>query len=240
MTPLRAKLRDDLGTTVGRGHARARILSAAIDAFARRGVATTSVEDLLVAAGVSRRTFYQHFDDKGAVVHALFALVANHLEATFSAAVARASDPMTAIDEALAMFLELHRTDRDIVGALVEESLRVGSSLYELRMQFRRGIMRGLDAMFIAVTGRRLDPFVALALVSAVEGISLDLLVVGDGSTSSRRARSARDADLVRARSVITSLIAMICAHATELPAAARPVTSMDRSRRGGQRSDGA
>ena len=210
MTPLRAKLRDELGTTVGRGTARARILTAAIDAFARNGVADTRVEDILVAAGMSRRTFYQHFDDKVAVVHALFELVTTHLAARFSAAVARAGDPMTAIDEALAMFLELHRTDRDIVRALVEESLRADSSLYELRVRFRRGIMRGLDAMFVAVTRRQLDPFVALALVSAVEGISLELL-----------ARKPRDADFVRARGVIAGLIAMICAHPAELPAVA-------------------
>jgi AcrR family transcriptional regulator len=210
VTPLRAKLRDELGTTVGRGTARARILTAAIDAFARNGVADTRVEDILVAAGMSRRTFYQHFDDKVAVVHALFELVTTHLAARFSAAVARAGDPMTAIDEALAMFLELHRTDRDIVRALVEESLRADSSLYELRVRFRRGIMRGLDAMFVAVTRRQLDPFVALALVSAVEGISLELL-----------ARKPRDADFVRARGVIAGLIAMICAHPAELPAVA-------------------
>ena len=91
-----------------------------------------------------------------------------------------------------------------------EESLRADSSLYELRVRFRRGIMRGLDAMFVAVTRRQLDPFVALALVSAVEGISLELL-----------ARKPRDADFVRARGVIAGLIAMICAHPAELPAVA-------------------
>jgi AcrR family transcriptional regulator len=210
VTPLRAKLRDDLGTTAGRGHARAKILTAAIDAFAERGVGPTRVEDILVAADVSRRTFYQHFDDKGAVVHALFELVTRHLAALFAASVARATDPRVAIADALAAFLELHRTDRGLVRALVEESLRTDSPLYALRVRFRHDVMRALDAMFVALTRRRLDPFVGLALVSAVEGISLELL-----------AGERRDGDLARAHAVIAGLVAMICAHPDELPAVA-------------------
>ena len=207
MTPLRARLRDGVGVTVGRGHSRARILAAAIDAFAETGVSATRVEDILVAADVSRRTFYQHFADKVAVVHAIFDLVTQHLATTFSAAVARTNDPLVAIDEALQTYLELHRTDRDIVRALLEESLRIDSPLYKLRMRFRRDISRTLDAMFVAMAGRQLDPFVALALVSAVEGISFELV-----SGPCTRAEQAR------AHAVIASLIALACAHPGEVP----------------------
>jgi AcrR family transcriptional regulator len=208
VTELRAQLHDGIGSTVGRGSARAKILSAAIDAFAERGVAATRVEDLLQAADVSRRTFYQQFDDKPAVVHALFELVTQHLAATFAAAAARTTDPLVAIDEALALYLELHRTDRDIVRALLEEAQRAESPLYALRMRFRRDIARTLDAMVTAITRRRLDPLVALALVSAVEGVSIELLA----------GRCTRG-ELARARAVIASLIQLVCAHAAELPA---------------------
>jgi len=207
LTPLQARLRDAVGTTIGRGHARAKIVAAAIDAFAEHGVAATRVEDILVAADVSRRTFYQHFDDKLAVVHAIFEVVTRHLAETFTAAVARTTDPMAAIGEALDVFLELHRTDRDIVRALVEESLRADSPLFVLRTRFRQDIMRALDALFAAITRRKLDPLVSLALVSAVEGISLDVL-----------AHEATQAELVRARAVIASLIALVCAHPADVP----------------------
>ena len=207
MTPLRARLRDAVGATEGRGHARAKILAAAIDQFAERGVAATRVEDILVAAELSRRTFYQQFDDKQAVVHAIFEVVTRHLADTFAQAVVRTRDPMDAIGEALDGFLELHRTDRDIVRALVEESLRSDSPLFALRMRFRADIMRGLDAMFAAITRRKLDPMVALALVSAVEGISLDIL-----------SRKPTGSDLARARATIASLIALVCAHPGDLP----------------------
>lgn len=47
-----------------RAATRARILAAAEQVFARVGVAEATVADLLEAAGVSRRTFYQHFPGK--------------------------------------------------------------------------------------------------------------------------------------------------------------------------------
>ena len=203
MTPLRARLRATIGDTEGRGNARARILAAAVDRFAKHGVPDTRVEDILVAADVSRRTFYQCFDDKPAVVHAIFELVTRYLADTFAAAVARTSDPRAAIADALGVFLELHRTDRAIMRALVEESLRSDSPLFALRVQFRRDIMRGLDAM----TGNALDPMVALAVVSAVEGISLELLRT-----------DASEAAIARARAVIAGLVALVARHPDELP----------------------
>jgi AcrR family transcriptional regulator len=203
VTPLRARFADAIGTTEGRGHARARILLAAVDTFAKHGVPATRVEDILIAADISRRTFYQQFDDKAAVVHAIFELVTRHLAETFASAVGRTRDPMAAIDEALGVFLELHRTDRDIVRALVEESLRTDSPLFALRVKFRRDIVRGLDALF----GRRVDPFVPLALVSAVEGLSLELLREGGGEVAIRRARAT-----------IAGLVALVAKHPGDLP----------------------
>src|SRR5205814_4008679 len=93
------------------------------------------------------------------------------------------------------VFLDLHRTDRFIMRALVEESLRVDSPLFALRLKFRRDIVRGLDALF----GGRVDRFVPLALVSAVEGLSLELLREGGG-----------DAAILRARATIGGLVALV------------------------------
>ncbi|MCA9773871.1 MAG: helix-turn-helix transcriptional regulator, partial [Myxococcales bacterium] len=46
------------------GAMRAQILAGAADAFARKGYAPTTVEDILRAAGVSRQTFYRFFKNK--------------------------------------------------------------------------------------------------------------------------------------------------------------------------------
>lgn len=43
---------------------RLRLMAAMLDAVARYGYGPTAVSDVLAAAGVSRRTFYEHFADK--------------------------------------------------------------------------------------------------------------------------------------------------------------------------------
>ena len=51
----------------GRG-ARQRILNTAIDLFYREGINATGVERLANEASVSKRTLYQHFPSKSAIV----------------------------------------------------------------------------------------------------------------------------------------------------------------------------
>ena len=58
--------------SLGRG-ARQRILAAAETLFARRGINATSMNDLYVAARVSKRTLYQHFAGKDELVLAVLA-----------------------------------------------------------------------------------------------------------------------------------------------------------------------
>ncbi len=58
--------------SLGRG-ARARILAAATTLFARRGFNATSINELHAAARVSKRTLYQQFDSKDAVILAYLA-----------------------------------------------------------------------------------------------------------------------------------------------------------------------
>src|SRR4051812_33014448 len=58
---------DDGGGRGGRG-ARPRIMKAAMDLFYREGINATGVERLASAASVSKRTLYQHFPSKVAVV----------------------------------------------------------------------------------------------------------------------------------------------------------------------------
>ena len=50
----------------------ARIINAAIELFASRGYASTTVLDIVKRAGVSRKTFYELFDTKEAVIVAAY------------------------------------------------------------------------------------------------------------------------------------------------------------------------
>ena len=55
------------GTSLGRG-ARSRILAAAQTLFARQGINATSINELRAEARVSKRTLYQQFESKDALV----------------------------------------------------------------------------------------------------------------------------------------------------------------------------
>ena len=56
---------------VPRGEARARLIEAARSLVRRKGFAATSVDDLCVAAGVTKGAFFHHFASKEALGVAL-------------------------------------------------------------------------------------------------------------------------------------------------------------------------
>jgi len=71
---------------------RAKLLNAALELFATRGYAATSVDAIADEAGVSAGLLYHHFDGKAAVLHAIFVQSLADVQATFAAA-DRESDP---------------------------------------------------------------------------------------------------------------------------------------------------
>ena len=77
---------------------RSTLVTAAAAAFAERGVANTSVSDIVRAAGVAQGTFYLYFDSKDDVV---LAVVERMAEEIFDAATARVEVGATAVDRLL-------------------------------------------------------------------------------------------------------------------------------------------
>ncbi len=63
-------MRDEPRTTRGRA-VKARIVAAAADLMYRRGVAATSVDDVLAASGTGKGQFYHYFADKRELVEAV-------------------------------------------------------------------------------------------------------------------------------------------------------------------------
>ena len=65
---------------------RAKLLNAALELFAGRGYAATSVDAIAEAAGVSAGLLYHHFDSKAAVLNAIFEQSLADVQSTFAAA----------------------------------------------------------------------------------------------------------------------------------------------------------
>jgi AcrR family transcriptional regulator len=65
---------------------RERVVTAMADTVAEKGYNATTVGDIIKAAGVSRRTFYEHFADKEACFLAAYEMVADHIFSSMRAA----------------------------------------------------------------------------------------------------------------------------------------------------------
>jgi AcrR family transcriptional regulator len=174
------------------------ILQAGLEVFAKKGFAATRVEDILEAADVARRTFYKHFGNKEDVLAAIYELATGELlEAMRS--FQRSADPLLAVRAALDMYLEYHVINARMVGVLVQQAIRSDSPLAPLRQRFRDEVIASLDQAVQASTGEKNDPMFYAALLSALEGVSLDLLASGASPGEVERAKDAMHRLLDRA-----------------------------------------
>ena len=72
-------------------NAKANVLFYSIGVFAKKGIAETTVQDLLEAANVSRRTFYKYFKNKVDVLESIYEIVSNMLITRFRAEMGQSS-----------------------------------------------------------------------------------------------------------------------------------------------------
>jgi AcrR family transcriptional regulator len=155
---------------------RARIIDAAIAVFARHGFATTRVEDILREAGVARRTFYRHFDNKEQVLAAIFEFAGNELVRAMRATLASGADPLDAVRRTLDVYLDYHLANPTLLGTLVRQALDPTSPLAPLRRRLRGELVELIGASVRAATGEHNDPLLYGVLLSAVEATSLELV----------------------------------------------------------------
>lgn len=155
--------------------ARATILQAAAVVYDRAGE-DARVEDILREAGISRATFYRHFDSKDALQAALLEVATETLLGAVEGAVREAETAADRIDAGVRAFLGFHAHQPGVYRVLLESALAPGTELHAIRA-------RALDrfAEFLAIEAERtglapLEPLVFQALVAAIEGTSVRIL----------------------------------------------------------------
>ncbi|MBK7398563.1 MAG: helix-turn-helix transcriptional regulator [Myxococcales bacterium] len=156
--------------------AHAGIVGAAAQVFARLGFAATRVEDILGAAGIARRTFYKAFSGKEEVLAAVYQLAIQELLGEMADAAEHAQAPLDILFRGIDVYLDYHVTNARLLRVLVEQALRSDSPIYAARRRFRAELVRLLDEAVRSTTGKEHDALLYLALVSALEGVSLELL----------------------------------------------------------------
>jgi len=147
-----------------RARTRARLMDAAVEVFARRGVERASANEIAHAAEVSNGTFYNHFRDKHDIVEAVAFRIATDVVRRLDAAMAGLDDAAERIAFGTRQIIELGASHAEWGHALVR-SIRY---LPELRRQatafaradLERGARRGV--FDVEVDDLLMDLFVAL------------------------------------------------------------------------------
>jgi AcrR family transcriptional regulator len=155
---------------------RSRIVGKAAGVFGKRGAADTTVEDLLRAAGVSRRTFYRFFESKEDVLDALHEIGCNMLIGAARQVASLPGEPVERLTRAIESYLEYHVTvGANVMHVVQGESMRAGSKLGPRRRAFLDTMVAMLGAETEKATGLRVDPLLLRSLLVAVESVSLML-----------------------------------------------------------------
>jgi len=177
------------------------ILAAARKVFCRNGYEASRMADIAVAAGVGKGTLYEHFQGKEDLFTTLILVVLRESLETLSAAthaeeadVALAQVIDFAVDTALREHLDLYRLFYDFWGVSPASRRRIREPLRSCAASFREliaGIVRRGQR-----SGRfrtDLDPeYFARALLAAVDGMSLPLVILADAVELRRYAATLR------------------------------------------------
>ncbi len=161
------------------------MICAIADSVAEKGYATTSVADVIAAAGVSRRTFYEHFADKEACFLAAYDAGA---EATYAAMVQAAEgldDWEEILDAVFGTWLEFLQADLAFTRAYMIEFWAAGDAARE-RWKARRDRTGGL-LKTVHKRARKEDPSivpvsetVVAAVVGGVNRVVISHVLAGD------------------------------------------------------------
>lgn len=187
------------GVQLGEASARAMIMQGATGVFAKLGARAASVEDILKASGVSRRTFYRFYQSKEDVMVALYRLGTDVLLSGVRFGMETETDPMQQIQRGIDAHLSTARVQGRLVFVLGGEAHRQESPLHERRMQVHSELAE-MFATGAERDGKHVDPLLFRALVLAMEGVTRLVLEEGD------EGRNVSEASLERARLVMARL----------------------------------
>jgi AcrR family transcriptional regulator len=165
------------------------VVAGAAKVFARLGFSKVRVEDILEEAQIARRTFYKYFTGKEDVLAAVYELATGELLRAMTDAAS--PDPVVAVRRGLDLFLDYHVENAPLLRILVEQALLSDSPLAAPRRRFRAQLVGLLDAAVKQSTGKVHDPILYLALLSALEGTSMELFAKGSSPADVARAKAA-------------------------------------------------
>jgi AcrR family transcriptional regulator len=177
---------DAAGRPAAAGH-RERLVAGLVAAVAERGYAATTITDVVRHARVSRRTFYEHFEDKEACFLAAYDMVADHVLGAIEGAAGEQDAWEDRVVAGVRAYLQGLALEPAVAQVFTVDILSAGPEA----LARRRGVLRRFAASLRAqvdaaidagAPGRRIGDATALALAGAVHELVLEALEEGRGS----------------------------------------------------------
>ncbi|MBK7509132.1 MAG: TetR/AcrR family transcriptional regulator [Comamonadaceae bacterium] len=156
---------------------RTRLLQGLAQSVATKGYADTTIADIVREAGVSRRTFYEQFDDKPSALIALYESASLRGLRVLRESIDPARDWQTQVDQALSAYLSSLAQNPVLLRTLFVEILGLGATGLAAR---RRVHDQMADFMLDVINaGRepaRLERPMALAVVGGIHELVLQAI----------------------------------------------------------------
>jgi len=165
-----------------RSQARAEILIHSMHVFAQRGLDRTTVQHLLDAAKVSRRTFYKYFRNKMDVLEHIYRIFIDNMLLHFHQEMRQARSVRAIIHNTTKVYFDYHLSMGPVINLMMEEARSSGSALAPHRERAQRIAAQVVTAEVGRLTGRELDPLVLRTMLWILENYSLYIFENGEFS----------------------------------------------------------
>ena len=155
---------------------RARLLEGMARVVSRKGYGDTTIGDVVAAASVSRRTFYEHFDSKAECFVALYGAASHNALKVLRDAIDPSHEWRTQVEAALRAYLGFLASNPVLVRTLSTEILHLGAAGLAARRRVNLEI-----AGFIMQTVNRggrtaVTPQLAMAIVGGINELVLEYI----------------------------------------------------------------
>jgi len=208
-----------------RDRMRRRLFASAIQLVAKQGTATTSIDDVIRTADVSRGTFYKYFDAVDTLFDQLALVVLNEIIETVEPGVIQFEHPAERMATGMRMVVQLVLANRQIAGFLVRmgwPETRGGEVLMDLpRRDLEEGFRRG---KFVAMPMELALNIVSMTVLGSVHALLAPRVPAGfvdQAVASALRALGVQHKDAVRIASMPLPAATPVEGGLLELPLAA-------------------
>jgi AcrR family transcriptional regulator len=163
-------------------HQKARLEGAMVEAVARHGYAGTTLRELVTLAGVSKSTFYEHFDSKQDCFLATFDEIVDQVSVRVGEAYRSGGDFRQRLLAGLSTFMSLAEDEPAAASLVAVESLTLGAAGVAHRERGSEAFAALIQQSFDhSPSGRQVSKTVIWGIVSGIRGVAYRRLRAGQG-----------------------------------------------------------